>query len=475
MKAKVHFYIRTDRPIKDSSVQIYILLLINKKKRLKISTGKYVSLKKEYQNLAIDKFNALKPIKREDLYYWDCSKERAIKGTDNWEKINEYLDDKKAQSNKVLLNFELMNVPISINAFKNAFIKPEGLKLFKEYFLKELKDRKHLIAPDTYRGHQATITKIDKYKPNLTLAEIDYKFLSGFENYMLKPIKEGGLGNIPSTAAKTMTVLRAFINIAIKNKDFLKEAYPFIDYKIKHVDITLTSTDYLEPDDIRKIENLLSPENISNLNTYRIKAIERFLFACYTGLRFKDVSNLNWKDHIFSKWVLNPKTNTTTLRSYINITMNKTARPVFVPLIEQALEIMGERKEGNVFEKISNSKMNKHLKVINNLAGLNKKLSFHVSRHSFATICFLYGIPEKVGQELLGHKNRKFTEIYTHLSKNRLFYEMDKVSTGLTDYALVIDEADSTKKSIKEMLPVIQGLSQDKLDQLKGIINLLGK
>ena len=115
------------------------------------------------------------------------------------------------------------------------------------------------------------------------------------------------------------------------------------------------------------------------------------------------------------------------------------------------------------------------MKFINTKAKLNKKLSFHVARHSFATICFLYGIPEKVGQKLLGHKNRKFTEVYTHLSQNKLFYEMDKLNRGLSDYAQVVDEADSTQQNLKEMLPLMQNLSQEKLEQLKGLIKVLGK
>src|ERR1700758_1604598 len=162
-------------------------------------------------------------------------------------------------------------------------------------------------------------------------------------------------------------------------------------------------------------------------------------------------------------------------RSYIELTMTKTSLPVFIPLIDKATEIMGERGENTVFTPISNQKINAHLKEINSKAGLNKKLSFHVSRHSFATICFLYGIPEKVGQQLLGHKNRKFTEIYTHLSSNRLFYEMDKFSKGVSEYALVIEEADTAQASLKEMLPMLQSLSHEKLEHVKGMIKLIGK
>lgn len=474
MNSSIHFNIRTDRPKKDGSVQIVLFFTLNRNQRLKISLGKYISLKKEYTtNIDQIKFSSIE--NKEDLYYWDVSKERATKGTENWQSINDLLDSEKARANKILLNYELMNKPITLALFKQAFLKPSGTNDFKEYFTNELDNkRRHLIANDTYRAYKSAISKVCRFKPNLSIADIDYRFLSQFENYMLKPITDGGLGNIPNTVCKTLKMLRALIIIAIKNEDFLKEAYPFKDFKIKHVDPVLTTRDYLEPEDLLKVEQLLSPEKIHLLTEGEIKATKRFLFACYTGLRYADVNNLSKKEHIFSKFILNPKTNKMIYRSYIELSMSKTSQPVFIPLIDKATELIKESTTELVFEKISNQKLNKHLKSINTKAKLNKKLSFHVARHSFATICFLYEIPEKVGQKLLGHRNRKFTEVYTHLSQNKLFYEMDKLNRGLSQFQIMVDDEDKQKTNIKEMLPMLQNLSPEKLDQLKGLIKLLG-
>lgn len=474
MSAKIHFYLRTDRPSKDGSVQIFLFFTLNRDQRIKISTGKFIPLKKEYKKLPLEQLYSLHPNK-EDLYCWDQKKERAIKGAENSESLNNYLDSEKARANQILLRYELMNKPISVDLFKQAFLKVTGTNKFKEYFTQELDEkRRHLIANDTYRGYKAVISKVNTFKPNLSLSDIDFKFLTRFENHMLKPISEGGLGNIQSTVSKTMKMLRALVLIAIKNEDFPREAYPFKDYRIKHVDPILTTRDYLEPDDLMKVEQLLSPEKISELTEGEVKATKRFLFACYTGLRYSDINSLNRQQHIFGKFVLNPKTNEMVYRYYIELNMSKTAQPVFIPLIDKAIELLQESTGEYVFEKISNQKLNKHLKSINTKAGLNKKLSFHVARHSFATICFLYEIPEKVGQKLLGHKNRKFTEVYTHLSQNRIFYEMDKLNRGLSQFQVMVDEADTQKTDIKEMLPIIQNLSPEKLDQLKGLIKLLG-
>lgn len=474
MSATIHFYLRTDRPLKDGSAPICLMFSLNRTQRLKISTGKFIPLKKEYIKFSNKEIEALPIEKREELYYWDFQKEKAAKGFKGYDSLNNFLDKEKVRAHDILLKFELRNKHITLDLFRNAFAKIDATDNFKIYFTTELEKRRHLISKETYKGYKAVISKVDNFKPNITIGGIDYRFLTLFENHMLKPITDKGLGNIQSTVSKTMKSVRALIQIAMKNDDFPKEAYPFADYRIKHVDPVLTSRDYLEPDDLYKIEQLLSPEKISELSPGEVKATKRFLFACYTGLRFSDVNSLDRKLHIFGKWVFNPQTKETIYKHYIELRMGKTDQPAFIPLIDRAMEIINEIKIDKIFETISNQKINKHLKNINTKAKLSKKLSFHVARHSFATICFLYGIPMEVGQKLLGHKNRKFTEVYTHLSQNKLFYEMDKLNKGLSNYELLIDEADGKKQDVKEIMPMLQNLSLEKLDQVKGLLRLLG-
>ncbi|HRE31995.1 MAG TPA: hypothetical protein PLD88_08480, partial [Candidatus Berkiella sp.] len=83
---------------------------------------------------------------------------------------------------------------------------------------------------------------------------------------------------------------------------------------------------YLEPDDLLKVEQLLSIEKISELSPGEIKATKRFLFACYTGLRFSDVIALKRSEHIYGKYVLDPTTNKMVYRYYIELNMTKTSK-----------------------------------------------------------------------------------------------------------------------------------------------------
>jgi len=151
--------------------------------------------------------------------------------------------------------------------------------------------------------------------------------------------------------------------------------------------------------------------------------------------------------------------------------MHKTKGTVIVPLIDKAIRLIDVEKNGKLLDMITNQKVNQHLKSIQKKSKLDKHLTFHVSRHSFATICFLYGIDERVGQKLLGHRNRKFTEIYTHLSHNKIFDEMSKFNKGINSLNTKLN---SETSELKDVTNLLSGLSSEKLEQVKSIIRLLG-
>ncbi len=476
MRASIHFYLRTDRPQKDGSAPICLLLSFARNKKLRLTTGKYAPLQKWAKKFTTDYLLGKEPQKRETFYCWNKEKERIIGAGKEGDLINLFLDNEKKKANDIIIKHELLSRPLSIQSFQDQFLKPKGHFTFLQYFETELKkNKKFSITAGTLKTYLTVASKVDKYKPNLTLSDIDYKFLQDFENYMLRPIAEKGLGNCQKTASKTLSILRTLMLIAIRNGDFDKDYYPFKDFRIKHVDVVLTSRHYLEPDEILRIEQLLSPENIHELKPHEIKATKRFLFSCYTGIRFSDMNSLNRKTNIFSKHVLNPQTKRLELRYFIELKMHKVSRPVYIPLIDKALELIDLNSEGRLFDNITNQRQNLYLKNIAVKAKIDKRLTFHVSRHSFATVCFLYGIPEIVGQRLLGHKNRKFTEVYTHLSQNKLFYEMDKLNAGLNQYQISPDDINGSATEVKELLPMLQHLAPDQLNTVREMIKMIRK
>ncbi len=133
-----------------------------------------------------------------------------------------------------------------------------------------------------------------------------------------------------------------------------------------------------------------------------------FLFSCFTGLRYQDINDLRFKDIQISK---DQDGNEVKI---ISIIQHKTKEEVRIPIISQAEELIADDgiDQHPVFRVLTNQKTNSHLKCIVKIAELNRDLTFHESRHTFATICLEKSIPVEVVSKLLGHRDIKTTQEY---------------------------------------------------------------
>ena len=127
-----------------------------------------------------------------------------------------------------------------------------------------------------------------------------------------------------------------------------------------------------------------------------------FLFACYTGLRKSDVYSLKWKN-VHDKCV--------------SLRIKKTHDPVTIPLSATAMKYLGPREGDDefVFKAKSDRQASEDLLKWAKNAGVNKHVTFHVSRHTFATLALTYGADIYTVSKLLGHKNLATTQIYAKI------------------------------------------------------------
>lgn len=252
----------------------------------------------------------------------------------------------------------------------------------------------------TISGYNKDLSKLKKFRSEIGFNELTETFLRNYEIYM-----KVDLLNNNNTINRTQRFLRNFINRAIKKG--LTENYPFKNYKLAKAEATTCV--FLTVPEARTLANYCNslPDNHKHKKTLR-----PFLFCCFTELRFSDISKLCYK-------------NIEGNNIYLRVTKTKT--PLIIPITEPAIKFIENcnSPEMPIFKVPCNQTTNRCLKEIALANNIVKKLTYHSSRHTHATIGLSLGIPAITIQKVLGHADIKQTMIYARLIEveNNIFIE----------------------------------------------------
>lgn len=150
------------------------------------------------------------------------------------------------------------------------------------------------------------------------------------------------------------------------------------------------------------------------------------VFYRFTGLSYIDLCNLKKED---IKLAFDRKL-------WIMIKREKTGVDSNVPLLEIPKQILakyeGKMKDGKLLPVISNQKMNEYLGEIAAICQINKRITFHLARHTFATeICLTQGVPIESVSKMLGHTNIQTTQIYARVVDRKLSHDMEMLEQKL--------------------------------------------
>lgn len=270
----------------------------------------------------------------------------------------------------------------------------------------------HEMKESTRKNHESTLHLLRKFRPNLCFEDISYQFICDFEAYMESRSYQ------KNTIAKHMKHLKRHINTAI-NKDLINlNQYPFRQYKIK---TQTPNRNHLTPDELKKIENFPSR---SCIGISRCR--DMFLFCCYTGLRFSDVTRLQKENFhlIEGKWWLIFKS----LKTGVIIKL-----PIYMLFDGKPIEIFKKYCQRNFnvslfgLSTTSNSATNKQLKELAQKVKLKKHISFHTARHTCATILLYNGVQLTTVQKLLGHQSIRTTEVYSDIMDMTVIRDLQKI------------------------------------------------
>jgi integrase len=193
------------------------------------------------------------------------------------------------------------------------------------------------------------------------------------------------------TINKKIQRFRKIVKVAVA-KNYL-EKDPFMLYRAKHVKKEIT---YLTPEELDKFEK-------HEFAQPRLKLVQDlFIFSCYTGLPYRELMNLETK-HIIKGFDRN---------LWIQMKREKTSKSLSIPLLPKSLNVLENYStEDYVFPRISNQRYNSYLKEMAAIVGIEKRMTTHMARRTFATTVLLYNdVPMEIVSELLGHSSLTITE-----------------------------------------------------------------
>jgi site-specific recombinase XerD len=221
-----------------------------------------------------------------------------------------------------------------------------------------------------------------------------------------------------NSTIKYIDNIRTILNICLKNGWLSKD--PFYGFKMTKREVI---PEYLSEDELKKITD--KKFEVDRIGQVR----DIFFFSCYTGLAFIDVFNLT-PDRV-SKGVDG--------NQWIFTFRQKTDTPTRIPLLPQAQEIFELYKDhpkylanNMILPVLTNQKMNAYSKEIADLSGISKNLTYHITRHSFATTVTLNNdVPIENVSKMLGHKSIKITQHYAKIMDKKVGADMQLLSSKL--------------------------------------------
>lgn len=394
----LNFFIKKDKASKGSA-PIYVRITVN---------GKFVDM-------------SLK--RRVKMDAWEQDEQKVTGNTPEARDIKEKMRQVKTEINNAYDELRFNKELVTAEAIK---AKVEGideeqttLLWLMNYHNTEIKK---LLEDGTMKNYYTTERYVKEFlikkkkRQDIYLSQLDYKFVVDFEIYLRQ--REPDKNQRPcanNTVMKHIERLRKMINIAVKNEWLVKD--PFLRFERKIIN---KDREALELEELEQIKETKLDKNGQKI----VRDI--FVFSCYTGLSFADVCLLS-NDHLVTdiegeRWI----------EMIRHKTANFSGKKFFVMLLPEAIELINRYRKHpmssynqTLFPVFSNQATNRYLKAIGKEAKVEKKLTFHIARHTFATTITLEnGVPMETVSGMLGHASLRTTQIYSKIKKKKVSNDM---------------------------------------------------
>lgn len=358
--------------------------------------------------------------------HWCPDAQRVNVKVKNANFINDALDDISTEIKNAYRILRQEGRYITVQAIKLRYLGEDSpLRTLRELLKYHHKTEIKKLEKGTAKNYGATEKYLlcylsEKYKtPDIPLTQINYAFVLGFENYLrsCKPLmKSQPLGN--NGVMKHLERFKKMTTIACKLDCIKQDPFAFFNAKFTSYD-----RQYLDIEELNLIEEL----DLTDIGLRRVR--DCFVFACYTGLSYIDVKRLRPEQVVIGidgdEWIFTKR--------------EKSKTSVKVPLLNKAKEVLekysdtgyGKNKE-LLLPVYSNQKCNAYLKKIVGKCKIDKNISFHAARHTFATtVTLANGVPLETVSKLLGHRRLSTTQIYARVMEKKISEDIALLKTKL--------------------------------------------
>ena len=396
---RVVFYLRSNYVNKEGKTSVMLRIYLNNERLSLGSTG--ISVKSSQ---------------------WDKEKERIKGRTTEALNTNLQLDNIASGLQSIFRRIEMSDV-VSLERIKSEFLgKKEEIDTLMQLFEKHNGDvakqvgvsvgKATLQKYNVCKRHFSEFLEKQYKRSDLKLTELTYVVIREFDLYLRTEV-----GQNANTATKTMKTFKTITLLGQKMGVLLHD--PFMNHRFH---IEPVNRGFLTDEEILLIAH-------KQINIPRLELIrDIFIFSCFTGLAYIDVSNLT-PDHIVTlgdkQWIMTQR--------------QKTSVETNVLLLDIPKAIIAKYggktyRNGKLFPMLTNQKTNAYLKEIADICGIKKNLTFHLARHTFATMSLSKGVPMESVSKMLGHTNIRTTQIYARITNKKIEHDMEELADKLDKF-----------------------------------------
>lgn len=395
----VSIVLRTDRINKKGEAPINFFIIKNRK-LTKVSTGIMVNPK-----------------------FWDANKCRVKRGEKNSGRVNSHLSHKFTELQDHVLEYETSSKSLTSSQLKEKIYgkKPSDFFAFADKACEKYLEENKI---GSYDKNKSIIRKLKEFcnGSSKMFQDITPDFLNQYERWC-----RISHSNKTNTIHKDLKFVRKIFNDAYREDLIEHNQIPFLKYKMK---TEKTQRIYLTDDELTAVENF-NPSPGTRLELHR----DMFVFAAYAGgLRVSDVLQLRWKNFD---------------GSHIHFVIKKTKTQLSIKLPNKAVAILNKYKpkktesDGFIFPMLpkgintndprvvdkeisgATAYINKNLKIIAAKLKLAKPLSFHISRHTWATKALRKGMAYDQATKIMGLSSIREMQVYGKIGNEALDMAME--------------------------------------------------